>query len=54
VSTDPAEQALQAELVITSLAQEHRGDMRKALNAYGGDSSGRYARVVLAELARVP
>ena len=54
VSRDVTEQALQAELVITSLAQEHRGDIRRALNAYGGDSSGRYARVVLAELERTP
>ena len=51
VSYDVTEQALQSELILTDLVTEHHGDVVKALNAYGGDTHGRYADRVLAELA---
>lgn len=53
VSHDPVEQALQAERIIQELTTDHK-DIRKALSVYGGDSSSRYGRKILAELVRVP
>ena len=52
VPSDPAGQALQAERVLTDLTQEM--PIRQALNHYGGDSTDKYSRRVLAELVRVP
>lgn len=54
VSRDAVEQALQAEAILVELAVQ-TGDIRKALNQYGGDSTRKkYARNILAELERVP
>ena len=52
VSKDPVEQALQAEAILTELTETM--PIKKALNVYGGDSKGRYAKTVLAELMEVP
>lgn len=55
VSKDPIEQALQAESILVELQETHQGDLRKALNAYGGDTTKRmYAYNVLKELQEVP
>jgi hypothetical protein len=53
VSQDPVEQALQAENILQELVQE-KGSLKRALSAYGGDSTNKYQRRVLAELVRVP
>lgn len=52
VSHDPIKQAKQAEAILTELTETM--PIRKALSVYGGDSSSRYQRTVLAELVRVP
>ena len=53
VSHNPVEQALQAERILEELTNEKKS-IRTALNAYGGDSQGKYADKILAELSRVP
>lgn len=52
VSHDPVKQAKQAEAILTELTDTM--PIRKALSVYGGDSTSRYQRTVLAELVRVP
>ena len=52
VPYDAVGQALQAEKILTELTEEM--PIKKALNQYGGDSKGRYAKTILAELSRVP
>ena len=52
VSTDPIKQALQAESILCELAETM--PIKKALSVYGGDSTSKYQRRVLAELTRVP
>lgn len=55
VSSDPVEQALQSERVLDELLSENNGNMKKALNAYNGDTKKKvYAQNILAELERVP
>lgn len=55
VSHDAIEQALQAENILEVLVKEHNGNIKKALNAYGGDRTRRtYAKNILAELENVP
>ena len=54
VSKDAVEQALQADRILDDLYDEKDGNLRKALNAYGGDTRGKYAKQVLAELQNVP
>jgi hypothetical protein len=54
VSNDPIQQALQAEAILKELTQE-TGDIKKALNAYGGDKTRKvYAANILKELQEVP
>ena len=48
VPVKPVDQALQAESILTELTQTM--PIKKALNYYGGDTSGDYSRRVLAEL----
>jgi hypothetical protein len=52
VSSDPIRQALQSEAILSELTATM--PIKKALSIYGGDSSSRYQRRVLAELASVP
>jgi hypothetical protein len=52
VPYNPAEQALQSERILAELTNDY--PLRKALSVYGGDSTDRYQRTVLAELQRVP
>ena len=52
VSHDPVQQALQAESILSELTETM--PIKQALSVYGGDSSSRYQRQVLAELVRVP
>ena len=52
VSHDPIEQALQAEAILTELT--HEKGLVAGLNAYGGDTRGKYAKMILAELVSVP
>lgn len=52
VPADAAGQALQAERIITELTTDY--GVKKALSQYGGDSTDKYQRRVLAELIRVP
>lgn len=47
-------QALQSERILAELLDEKGGSLPRALNAYGGDTKGRYSRVILAELQGVP
>ena len=55
VPYDAVGQALQAETVLEVLVKEHNGNIKKALNAYGGDRTRRtYAKNILAELENVP
>ena len=51
-SKDIAKQSLQAERILTELTNEM--PIKKALSQYGGDSSDKYQRKVLAELVKVP
>lgn len=51
----PLQQALKAESILDKLIIENKNDIKKALNAYGGDVSKRkYASVVLNELVNIP
>lgn len=52
VSHDVVEQALQSERILTELTAEY--GIKKALSVYGGDSTSRYQKTVLAELVNVP
>ena len=52
VPYDAAGQALQAEAILTELTATM--PIKKALSLYGGDSTDRYQKRVLAELVRVP
>jgi hypothetical protein len=52
VSTHAVEQALQAENILKDLTTEM--PIKKALSQYGGDSTEKYQRKILAELPRVP
>lgn len=54
VKHDVVEQALQADRILNDLYDEKDGNLRKTLNAYGGDTKGRYAVAVLKELESVP
>ena len=53
VPKDAIGQALQSEAILSELVAE-KGDITKALNAYGGSTKGTYARMILAELVEVP
>lgn len=53
VPHNPVDQALQAEMIIAELTSNHKS-IKKALSQYGGDSTDRYQRRVLAELVNVP
>lgn len=52
VPKDAAGQARQAEAILIELTREM--PLQKALSAYGGDSTDKYQRKIMAELARVP
>lgn len=52
VPHDAAGQAQQAEAILSELAETM--PIKKALSVYGGDSTSKYQRRVLAELVRVP
>lgn len=52
VSRDATQQAKQAENILKELTEDY--PIKTALSKYGGDSTDRYQRRVLAELARVP
>lgn len=52
VPEDAAGQALQAERIITELTTDY--GIKKALSVYGGDSTDKYQRRILAELQGVP
>ena len=52
VPTDALGQALQAEKILSELTEEM--PIKKALSVYGGDSTDKYQKRVLAELTRVP
>lgn len=53
VSPDPIKQAAQAEKLLSELIAEH--GLQRGLSRYGGDSTDKYCRKVLAELTeRVP
>ena len=54
VGHDVVEQALQADRILNDLYDEKDRNLRKTLNAYGGDTKGRYAVAVLKELESVP
>jgi hypothetical protein len=55
VSRRPTEQAKQAERILEDLLKESKGDVVKALNHFGGDTTRRmYALNVLDELKEVP
>jgi hypothetical protein len=54
VSHDALEQALQAEDALDKFTKGSKGNVRVALNKYGGDSTTAYQRKVLAELINVP
>jgi hypothetical protein len=55
VSSDPVEQALQSERVLNELIAENNGNLKKALNAYNGDTRRKvYAQNILSELSNVP
>jgi hypothetical protein len=53
VPTDAYGQAAQADRILAELLED-QGSLKKALSVYGGDSTERYQRKVLAELGRVP
>jgi len=50
VSNKPVHQAIQAEKVLVALLTESNGEIRTALNKYGGDSTDAYSNKILAEL----
>lgn len=52
VPKDAVGQALQAERILEDLQETM--PLKKALAMYGGDSTGKYSRKILAELTRVP
>lgn len=52
VPNDPIQQAIQAESILSELTDTM--PIKKALSVYGGDSTSKYQRRVLAELQRVP
>lgn len=52
VPTDPIKQAQQAEAILDELIGKH--GLNKGLAKYGGDSTDKYSRMVLAELQEVP
>lgn len=57
VSHDALAQALQAEEVLTTFKKESKGNLKVALNKYGGEKNkrtGEYADKVLQELLEVP
>lgn len=51
VSKDPVIQLQDTERILEALKREHKGNLRKALNAYGGCTTGTYASKVMAEVA---
>jgi hypothetical protein len=53
VPHDAVGQALQAERILEELVGE-KGTILAALNSYGGDTRGKYARTILRELQEVP
>lgn len=52
VPTTATAQALQAEAIIKELTTDY--GIKKALSVYGGDSTSKYQRKILAELVNVP
>jgi hypothetical protein len=54
VSSDPIEQALQAQDALEDLVRTHNGNFKRGLNNYGGDSTDNYSKKILAELVNVP
>ena len=55
VSNDAVTQALDSERILEALVAENNGNLKKALNDYGGDRSRKvYAKNILDEIANVP
>lgn len=55
VSNDAVTQALDSERILEALVAENNGNLKKALNDYGGDRTRKvYAKNILDELANVP
>lgn len=55
VSDDPVEQAIQAEMALDTFIKESKGNLKVALNRYGGDRTRQtYAQLILKELQEVP
>jgi hypothetical protein len=55
VSKDPVEQALQSERILEELLADNKGNLKKALNAYNGDTRRKvYAQNILNELQNIP
>ena len=55
VSHDATMQALQAECILEDLVKENKGNIKKALNQYGGDITKRkYADNIIKELQNIP
>jgi hypothetical protein len=51
----PLQQALKAEAILDELIVASGGNLKKALNAYGGDKTKKvYARNILAEIENIP
>ena len=50
----PIDQALKAERILDELLKESNGDMRVALNSYGGDTHNKYAKNILKDLCEIP
>ena len=53
VSKDAVTQALDSQRVLDALIAENGGSLKRGLNAYGGSTTGSYAKMILAELQRV-
>lgn len=55
VNRDVVQQALQADRILDELYNANNGDIKKTLNAYGGDKTKKqYANLILKELENVP
>lgn len=51
----PIDQALKSERILETLVAESKGDLKKALNLYGGDKTKKvYAKNILNELNNIP
>lgn len=50
VSKDPVVQLKDTERILTALRKEHKGNLRVALNRYGGCTDNSYANIILAKV----